>query len=269
MFHRRSALFLALSAWPCYAHDSDPRRGLLKSITKELEASSGHLRRNLKLHHDHNHDHNLGTFDACHLVSQHFGEDFLSGTTTGGCKCDGSLEGTLTLDCDFENVCDDTGILCATVDVNVTLTNVLDENGKFGKDPKMSLASCVDTNIDLLDKMCLDMEFAQPDFFLPSACSFSYGDEKCICKIDDSIPCYDFDCSEVVTSTAMARMLVSDSCKTVDLSGRNGVSMFLPALSGLHSEPIADDKFFHINHEEELSPMEEKFAAWAEKNGGE
>jgi hypothetical protein len=263
MFRGLSVLFLALSAWSCYSRD-DASRGLLKSIANELETSSGNLRRNLKLQHDHK----MEAFDACHLVSQHFGEDFLSGTsTTGGCKCDGSLDDTLTLDCDFENVCDDVGILCATVDVNVTLTNVLDENGSFGKDPKMSLASCVDTNVDFLDKMCLEMEFAKPEFFLPSACSFTYGNEKCICKIDDLFPCYDFDCSEVATSTAMARMLVSDSCKTVDLSGKNGVSMFLPALSELHGEKIADDKFFHVN--KELSPMEEKFATWAETNGGE
>jgi hypothetical protein len=262
MFRNLSVLFLALTAWPCYSREDARGEGLLKSISNELEASSGNLRRELSMHHGQKKE----AFDACHLVSQHFGEDFLSGTTTGGCKCDGSLSDILTLDCDFENVCDDAGIMCATVDVKVTLTNVLDENGLFGKDPKMSLASCVDTDKEILEKMCLHMDFAKPDFFLPSACSFSYGDEKCICKIDESIPCYDFDCSEVATSTAMARMLVSDSCKTVDLSGKNGVSMFIPALSDLPGNELADDKYFHINNE--ISPMEEKFAAWAEKNGG-
>ena len=289
--------FMALAVQPGYALEHDDNyggEGLVQSIQTRLEASSGNLRRNLINHHSNN---DAGVFDACHLVSQHFGNDFLSNKShhhhkknhhvgSGGCNCDGNLNGELTLHCDFKDVCD--SVLCASVNVSVTLTDVLDDNGRFGNDPKMNLASCVDTDQDFLETMCLDMDFAKPDFFLPSACSFSYGDKQCICEVidDDSspfgVPCYKFDCSQVAfdiptdqetpTDTSMARLLKSDNCKAVDLSRKNDASILLPALSKsvVQSDLFEDEKKkmnaeFHHTADGVLSPIEKKFAVWAEK----
>jgi hypothetical protein len=105
----------------------------------------------------------------------------------------------------------------------------------LGEDPKMNMEACVDTNVDMLEKMCLGLDFAKPNFFVPEHCSFSYGSRECVCKIDPSNDCYEFDCSSVVPSP-LDQTIVSDTCKTVDIGESINVAVFLPSLQDLPKE---------------------------------
>jgi hypothetical protein len=158
-------------------------------------------------------------------------------------------------------VCDGSDILCADIDVNITLTGILDERGRLGRDPKVNVSACVDPDMDELEQMCLTLDFAKPEFFLPSACSFSYGGTQCVCVIDDTVPCYDFDCSSALPEP-MNTYIVSKTCKTVDVteSGILDVSVFLPAL--------ADFPAGEKNPNSMQASFEEQAAHWVESNDG-
>jgi hypothetical protein len=221
MFLKFAVAFLGL-AWPCNSQAS--RKGFLSMVSQKLEYTSGHVRRELASYHGGQPD-----FDVCQLVEVQLGEAFIEGAT-GKCDCKGNLTDTLSLKCAFDNVCP-AGIdeFCANIQVNTTLSGILDENGGFGSDPKMDIRACVQTNVDLLKEMCLGLDFAKPDFFLPSDCSFTYGGKDCHCKIDKSVPCYDFDCSSVVP-VELADVIIADTCKKVDMTEGSDVTMFIPAL---------------------------------------
>lgn len=121
----------------------------------------------------------------------------------------------LLLNCSFVDVCELD--ICASIGVNVTLSGIINENGDIGEDPKMDMEACVDTNVEFLEKMCLRLDFAKPDFFVPIDCSFTYGSMECNCKVDPSEGCYDFDCSFVVPAP-LNRAIVPDACKTVNIT---------------------------------------------------
>jgi hypothetical protein len=228
MFPRFAVTFLALSTLPYHAAQSSsspPRDGFLAMVSKHLDATSGHLRRNLNLADEQD-------VDVCQLVERHLGNGFTA-EASGNCNCQGNLTDTLWLECSFDNVCEDD--ICASIDVNVTLSDILDDNGLFGEDPKMYMEACVDTNVDFLEKMCVGLDFAKPDFFVPEHCSFSYGSLECDCKVDPSDNCYEFDCSSVVPSP-LDQAIVADTCKTVDIGESINVAMFLPSLQDLPKE---------------------------------
>ena len=200
-------------------------------VAKRMSSTPNHLRRSLWALQQEGND-----FDICDLVQKHLGEDFSTeissvGSGEGPCECKGSLSDTVSLACSFEDVCEE-DLFCATVDVNVTLTGMVNENGGLGKDPQMGVDACVETDVDFLEKMCLELEFAKPNFFVPEDCSFSYGEKKCLCDIDPKKNCYQFDCSSEVPAF-LEDSIVADKCKTVHLGRDSNVNMLLPALKGL------------------------------------
>jgi hypothetical protein len=228
MFQKLAVTALVLAAWSSHAVQASSPEGFLSSLSKHLEETSGHIRRGLA-----SPPRNGNPFDVCDLVERHLGGDFIAGAD-GGCDCQGDLTETMSLTCDFENVCED-GI-CASIQVNATLAGIMEEGGGFGKDPKLSMDACVITDVDFLEEMCLSVEFSKPDFFLPTECSFAYGGKECDCKIDKAESCYSFDCSSVVLSPSLAKGMISHTCKSVDLSKGGSASMFLPALKDLPDE---------------------------------
>lgn len=131
----------------------------------------------------------------------------------------------------------------------------------MGRDPKVNVAACINPEVVDLETMCLTLDFAKPKFFLPSACSFSYGETECVCVIDDSVPCYDFDCSSSLPDP-LDKYIVSNKCKKVDLSENVlDVSVFLPALADL---PLGDEK---VPTSMEAS-LEEQARKWREDHDG-
>jgi len=198
----------------CAMATSD-KEGFMDMVTHKLERASGNLRRSLSAA-------DPGDFDMCDLVHLHFRNPFRLNKPRGDCKCEGTLAETTTLECAFDHVCD--GNLCAQIQINTTLSHIVDPNSpnpfQLGADPEMKVSACVDTNRDELEEMCLELEFAKPQFFWPKDCSFSYGEHECVCVMDrndNGIPCYAFDCSEVVPRD-LAGIVVANTCKAIDLS---------------------------------------------------
>ena len=231
------------------------REGLLAMVTKKLDISSRNLRSKAFLTEDPSAESTF--FDICGMVENHVGDAFQESSKTGHCDCSGSLRGTTNITCHFDHVCDGSDTICADIDVHVTLTGILNEQGRFGANPKVNVSSCVDPDLDELEKMCLTLDFAKPDFFLPSACSFSYGGTECVCVIDDTVPCYDFDCSSVLPDP-WGKYIVSNTCKKVDLTDTGlDVSVFLPALAD-----------FPDGETNKAGTFEEQAATWVKTNEG-
>ena len=206
------------------------REGLMAMVHKKLDISSRNLRGQVFLTEDPSAANPM--YDICDMVENHLGDAFQGTSKTGHCDCSGSLMTTTNVSCHFDHVCNGSDTICADIDVHVTLTGILNEQGRFGTNPKVNVSSCIDPEMVELEKMCLTLDFAKPDFFLPSACSFSYGGTECVCVIDDdSVPCYDFDCSSVLPDP-LGKYIVSNTCKKVDLADSGlDVSVLLPALA--------------------------------------
>lgn len=225
---------LAIISTAVFGQDENHgKESFLSMIQQRLDTPKKNLRsRVLSLQHENLDD----IFDVCDLVQDHFEEALLlgdkssAGSSRSNCDCSGTLKDTTEIQCSFHDVCDDFDLLCADIDLNVTLTGILDEQGRPGLDPNVHVSSCIDTDMVQLEKMCLSMDFSKPDFFLPSACSFSYGDSKCVCVIDDTVPCYNFDCSSA------GKDLMSNTCQNLPLTG-NGLdfNVLLSTFDGISS----------------------------------
>lgn len=197
---------------------------LVSEIQKKLNQASGNLRRGLSKLHEGGSD-----IDICEFVELHFATPFRSGPPKAMCDCQGTLATTTTLNCNFEDVCDDYDVLCVDLQVNATLAGILDDAGNLGPNPKMGFSACMDMEspVPLPEPLCLSMDFSKPDFFLPNDCSFSFGGNECVCVVDKSVPCYEFDCSSVVPGIA------SKSCQEVDLSKVIDPMVLVPMLGDL------------------------------------
>lgn len=223
--------FLSLGAKHALAKDFSTSKGFMAMVHKKLEFSTGNLRRGLA-------QKSVGQdIDICDLVDLHFGDRFHSQSPDGACECNGTLTDTTTLRCRFDDVCDDFGVLCADIQVNATLADILDESGAPGTDPKMNVSACVDTDAEGLEQMCLELDFARPEFFLPSECSFSYGGKDCVCTIDKNVPCYEFNCTGVLPEP-FDKYIVANTCKKVSWDDGPDPSVFLPALAGQPDDDI-------------------------------
>lgn len=206
---------LALALNLHYAAATTEKPGFMDMVTQKLEEASGNLRRSLSAP-------GAGDVDICDLFHLHLGNPFRLHRPRGDCKCEGTLAETTTLECAFDHVCDSD--LCAQIQINASLSHIIDPNSPnpfgLGVDPEMKVSACVDTDLDELEEMCLDLDFAKPHFFWPKECSFSYGEQECVCVMDhndNGIPCYAFDCSKVVPQD-LAAVVVANTCKAIDLS---------------------------------------------------
>ena len=128
-------------------------------------------------------------WDVCHAV-----QDYL-GTASGigqdvvtSCVCQGDLMDTISMDCNFDHVCDDSGV-CSDIEVNATLSHL------FGSDTMMSIETCVDSDDPTLEKLCFGLDFAKPHFFTPDSCTATYGGRDCDCTVNGwqiDVNCPDF-----------------------------------------------------------------------------
>mmetsp|Transcript_2393 Transcript_2393/g.3400 ORF Transcript_2393/g.3400 Transcript_2393/m.3400 type:complete len:279 (+) Transcript_2393:17-853(+) len=220
---------LANSALRTSNHALPDAKRLLSKLHSSVQDGAENVRRNLQ-------DDTINDgMDTCLLIEALFGEDFVDGPMNGSCDCEGMLTETFLLSCTYENIChDELESLCADLQVNITLEDVIDPAGGFGQDPTMDLDVCMDVNVEFLEIMCVHFDFEQPDFFEPDSCEFKYGGEQCLCTVE---PCFAFDCDDVVPD-ALKGEIKSSECQYVNLEmqGTEDVQMFLPALATLPDE---------------------------------
>ena len=163
----------------------------------------------------------------CELVEQEMSleEEFAAEGITGSCTCEGTLDTTLTLACDFSNICGDRGEVCGTANFKVEMSNLIDADGNFNEvNPSMNWEVCVDVDGEWLKEICFKLDYNGLEFLVPTSCAVTYDEQDCVCSIstvslsdtfDIDVPCMAWDCTEVVPEQLKPYMK-EDQCELLE-----------------------------------------------------
>jgi hypothetical protein len=174
----------------------------------------------------------------CDYVESSMGTDFLVGEAEGTCNCSGDPSETLEITCSMEKICDPTATtdaepICGSMEFVVSIKGLLNENGDdLGANPSMAVSVCVDIDLVWLEEMCFTLNYDGTDMLVPTECGFTYGNENCICIVDTlaletdpafdvDIPCFTWDCREVVPDPLVEYMFFS-TCDGLPEGGAQG-----------------------------------------------